>query len=284
MKINDAQFNLMFSVRALSSMLFPFIVPLVLTKLGIRSLTVILALCALIGQWVFILGLETKSYVECTLSRFIFGVSDSMTILQSIYLCQWFTTEQLPIASSLLLFLVKSVRATNDNVAPIIYNQSKQLEPFFWIGFAVSVFSVLSALALTYLHASAFPESGSSERAEKKEEASVKKGECNDSIPQQVLLVLLVQMSGYGTIHAFYPNMSKFLQENYGFSNSEAGHLTSIPYVMASFVVPLFGHLLAYLGSETYEKLLALSTLFVASAHIFFIGVYVYIGEGGSLT
>ena len=42
-------------------------------------------------------------------------------------------------------------------------------------------------------------------------------------------------------IHCFYPNMSKFLQQNYGLSNTHAGHLSSIPYLTASVIVPVLG-------------------------------------------
>ena len=50
-----------------------------------------------------------------------------------------------------MLFLTKAVRAVNDNCAPIIYNQVGLIN-FFMLGFAISMFSVVCALALAYIH------------------------------------------------------------------------------------------------------------------------------------
>jgi len=146
--IDDSQFNLFFSVRALSSMIIPFVMPYTIEKIGIRNTTIIMSLCCVLGQYCFIIGLERKSYHFCLISRVIFGISDSMTIVQQILMCTWFTAEQLPIAFSLMLFMVKLVRAVNDNTASLIYNASKSLEQFFWIGLYVSIFSLICSFAL----------------------------------------------------------------------------------------------------------------------------------------
>lgn len=59
---------------------------------------------------------------------------------------------------------------------------------------------------------------------------------------------------GFSAIHSFYPNMSKFLQQNFGMTNAEAGHLSSIPYMVASIAVPIFGNILTYAGEAHFEK------------------------------
>ena len=64
-------------------------------------------------------------------------------------MCLWFSSEQLPIAFSMLLFMVKAVRAINDNMASIIYNKSKSLERFFWVGLITCIFSFVCSVVLT---------------------------------------------------------------------------------------------------------------------------------------
>lgn len=91
--IDDAEFNLMFSLRAISSMIVPLVLPEVLDKLGIRSVTILFALSCVAGQWVFILGLKHHVYMQCLMSRLIFGISDCMTIVQQLILCQWFNAD-----------------------------------------------------------------------------------------------------------------------------------------------------------------------------------------------
>lgn len=68
-------------------------------------------------------------------------------------MCLWFTAEQLPIAVSLLLFLTKMVRAISDNIASMVYNYTQDLDTFFYIGLIVCGMSLLSAIALTEIHA-----------------------------------------------------------------------------------------------------------------------------------
>ena len=48
--------------------------------------------------------------------------------------------------------MVKFVRAANDNFASMIYNATESLEFFFWIGFLVTVASLLSSYYLTLIH------------------------------------------------------------------------------------------------------------------------------------
>jgi hypothetical protein len=64
--------------------------------------------------------------------------------------------------------------------------------------------------------------------------------------------------------------MSKFLQENFSYTNSEAGHLSSIPYIVASVAVPIFGNILSYAGEKHFELFQALALFFIAAGQILF--------------
>lgn len=67
-------------------------------------------------------------------------------------------------------------------------------------------------------------------------------------------------MCGFACVVSFYPNLSYLLQFRFGFSNEEAGHIASLPYLIASFATPLFGSLISKLGDRYYETLLTVST------------------------
>ena len=73
---------------------------------------------------------------------------------------------------------------------------------------------------------------------------------------------------GYASVHAFYPNMSKFFQSKFQFSNVEAGHISSIPYLIASFTVPLLGTALTYFGESYYEVMLFGSIGMILMVHM----------------
>ena len=100
----------------------------------------------------FAMGLSANNYAWCLLGRFIFGLSDSMTIFQHTILCYWFDNNNLPFAFGIVLFLVKVVRAANDNFASMFYNATDSLSAFFWVGFALSIVSFVSGYYLTGIH------------------------------------------------------------------------------------------------------------------------------------
>lgn len=92
------------------------------------------------------------------------------------------------------------------------------------------------------------------------------------NLPRVFWIFCVVDSLGYSGIHAFYPNMPKFFQEKFGFTNIEAGTISSLPYLIASLSVPVFGSLLrAYQSDKIYEfGLLASlsSVLFVHTCYL----------------
>ena len=84
---------------------------------------------------------------------------------------------------------------------------------------------------------------------------------------------MVINAFGYAAIHAFYPNMSKFFQTKFNFTNVEAGTISSLPYLIASFTVPFLGSLTAYLGEKYFELLLALSSGMVVIVHMCYLSL-----------
>jgi hypothetical protein len=79
-----------------------------------------------------------------------------------------------------MLFLVKIVRATNDNVASMYYNATGGLVSFFWIGFAISMFSILCTFLVVAIHESVID----TEPETVKEEEKVGDEETEESKPK----------------------------------------------------------------------------------------------------
>ena len=120
----------------------------------------------------------------CLLGRFLIGLSDCQRIFMQTIMCMWFTTSQLPFAFGIVLFLIKIVRTTNDNVASMFYEatsvnvtpengknvNTNSLVTYFWIGFAVCIFSNMCSLILAQIHESVIDNETNSEVKEKKKE------------------------------------------------------------------------------------------------------------------
>ena len=80
--IDDSQFNLLFSARAMTSIVFPFGLPLLLERAGTRVTTIIFVGASAAGQWLLIYGIDSKNYYVLVMSRLVFGLSDLVPIMQ----------------------------------------------------------------------------------------------------------------------------------------------------------------------------------------------------------
>ena len=96
------------------------------------------------------------------------GFSDSVTVFQHTILCFWFDSNRLPMVFALLLFLVKVIRALNDNLASIFFNTTKSISSYFWLGFCLCLLSLVSAYYVTTIH-EAVIENNLKEKAKEKD-------------------------------------------------------------------------------------------------------------------
>lgn len=130
-----------------------------------------LTLLCCIGQLMITIGLymNNPNYIVCLIGRFIFGFSDSVTVFQSTILCHWFDSSKLPFVFGILLFLVKFIRAVNDNVASMFYNSTQSISGYFLLGFLMTLFSLWCSYHLAHIHETVIEEN---EEREKKNENS----------------------------------------------------------------------------------------------------------------
>lgn len=82
MGIDDSEFNLLFSARAITSIVLPFGLPFLIQYAGTQITTMLFVFSAVAGQWMLIYGLESKDYNMLFMSRLVFGLSDLIPILQ----------------------------------------------------------------------------------------------------------------------------------------------------------------------------------------------------------
>lgn len=92
-------------------------------------------------------------------------------------------------------------------------------------------------------------------------------------LTRPVLLFMLINAFGYASIHAFYPNMSKFFQSRFLYSNVQAGFISSLPYLIASFAVPFLGSLTAYFGEEYFEIMMFGAISLVLVVHMSYLSM-----------
>jgi len=230
-----------------------------------RNTLLMVAFCCSIGQLLFTLGLQFQIYALLLYGRLVFGFSDCVTVFQQTILCYWFDAKSLPMVFGIMLFLLKSIRAINDNIAPIFFNTFQALSPYFWIGFVISLASLISIYYLIEIHELIFDPSMKQEVEEDPEQKGKRSWNIFKGLPLEYYQICFICFLGYASIYSFYPNMSSFFQLRFGFTNQQAGLISSIPYIIASFATPVFGHFIQKMGETYFEILmtLALGSIFV---------------------
>ena len=92
-------------------------------------------------------------------------------------------------------------------------------------------------------------------------------------LTRPIILFMMVNAFGYASVHAFYPNMSKFLQTRFNYTNVQAGSISSLPYLIASLTVPFLGSCIGYLGESYFELMLFASIAMVLTVHITYLSM-----------
>jgi hypothetical protein len=104
----------------------------------------------------------------------------------------WFSCSQLPFAFGIMLFMIKAIRALNDNLAPMFYNATNGgLVPYFWVGFAVSAFSLICCFLIMSIHESVIDTEETQSDEAHDPESNLKQ----DPVKKQSLNVLVVLRS-----------------------------------------------------------------------------------------
>ena len=86
-----------------------------------------------------------------------------------------------------------------------------------------------------------------------------------------IILFIMNNAFGYGCLHAFYPNISKFFQDKFQFEPLYAGFISAIPYMFQSLSVPFLGGLTSYYGEAYFEVLLFTSVAIILTIHAYYL-------------
>lgn len=140
-------------------------------------------------------------------------------------MCCWFTASQIPFAFSVVLLSAKFIRSINDNGASVFYLWSagelgkdevdgNSIALYAWIGVAFFAMSLPASLMLGKMIGS----SGDSNKDKKKSDGKTdetQQSTMSSLLSKTIVLFIMNNAFGYGCLHAFYPNISKFFQDRF---------------------------------------------------------------------
>ena len=99
-------------------------------------------------------------------------------------------------------------------------------------------------------------------------------------LTKTIILFIINNSFGYGCLHAFYPNISKFFQDRWHYTPLYAGFISSIPYMFQSFSAPLLGGVTTYYGEAYFEILLFYSVAILLTIHVYYLMIPDFSEEG----
>lgn len=77
----------------------------------------------------------------------------------------------------------------------------------------------------------------------------------------------MVYAFGFACIHSFYHNLSNILQSRFGFNNEDAGHVSSLPYIIAAISTPILGMIISKFGEAYFSRFILVATLIILVVH-----------------
>ena len=140
---------------------------------------------------------------------------------------------------------------------------------YAWLGVAFFAVSLPASLWLGQMIGT----SGDSNKDKKKDGNTNETDKMNMStlLNKTIILFIMNNAFGYGCLHAFYPNISKFFQDKFQFEPLYAGFISAIPYMFQSLSVPFLGGLTSYYGEAYFEILLFTSVAIILTIHAYYL-------------
>ena len=69
-------------------------------------------------------------------------------------------------------------------------------------------------------------------------------------MPHEYWLLLAIYSTVYGSLHPFYINLPKLFELRFSFDNEDAGHIASVPYIIAAITIPFMGYMMKRLSNS----------------------------------
>ena len=251
--------NLLYTIYSAPNIVLPFVVGRALDRYGSRSFLIWLSLLMCLGQTIFSIGVNCRTWTVMLLGRLIFGLGgESLAVAQSRLVTEWFLGKELGIAIGLNLSVARIGTVFNNNASPRIASMSQDkgggVTGACWVGLITCMFSLCCTICCIFIDSIFRPNDSSSfnsiKQSDSIEDAYEKKLRKSTSsldndeefIHPAFYLLLVLNFFSYGAVLCFNTVASAYLQERY-FPNDifKANWAMSIPDTAAIFMVPLIG-------------------------------------------
>jgi len=270
--IEDAKFNLLYSVYSTPNIILPLLGGLLADYIGVRFAVNLFGFLVFIGQGVFTLGAYYENFELMVLGRFVFGLGgESLTVTQLPLIAKWFNGEELAFAYGFAKSAVRFGKAANSFFTPKIYLWTNSLSAPLFTGLVVSLISLISGLVFCQFDKKADSQEVLS--SNKANPSPKKKIDWKDfkSFPKIFYLMLISYACMFAAFTGVSNPLNKLFVTRFGFDENFAGNLVMLYYVISAIAGPLVGFIVEKYGRETQLMLLITLTLFFTNLSFAFL-------------
>ena len=211
---------------------------------------VISAVTVAVGQAIFAIGVSFGSFIVAVIARAVLGIAtQSLDIAQAICLIKWFSGKELSMSIGFKITTALLSIALDANTQPGIVELSHSLDLAVWIAFLFCVLSLISMYFVIHIDRRRDKLLGSESLETFTQHEKFK---CSDIKKFRFLYWLLVVeiFLVCWSIIPFDSISSRYYQKRFGYTSTEAGSISSIPFVMSIILTPVWGIMVDRIGKR----------------------------------
>ncbi|OMJ89248.1 hypothetical protein SteCoe_8636 [Stentor coeruleus] len=266
--IDSLRFNMLFSAFSFPNIFMTLISGYLVDKFGVRKIAYIAAGLSLIGQAIFALSINLKSYPAAVVGRALFGIGgESLELAQSIIIINWFTGRELSMSIGLNNSICFLGITSNQNLEPIIAEKTS-VAFTIWVGFLLCIVFFCSSILVV--------------RIDKKKDHLLKDSEKNEAVESEKFkfrdikkltinywLVIINYLATASVVYCFSNITSGYFQIRFGYDEVHAGNIMSAVFGVCALLSPIIGYIVDKIGKRLI--MIVVADFFIMSAHILFI-------------
>lgn len=142
--------NLLYTVYSVPNIVLPWISGYIADRLGHRRILIWASVVVVLGHMIVCLGVERRNVPVMIVGRVVFGMAETLSVVQSAMTIKYFRGQELAMALGVNLCISRLGSVLNDVLTPLIWSRTN-VDVAFWGGFVTCVLSLGSALVLAGL-------------------------------------------------------------------------------------------------------------------------------------
>jgi len=262
-KVDEVEYNLLYSVYSLPNIFLPFVGGYILDYFGIKVGILLYNFLIIAGQSLFTYGCYTENYHLLIAGRSIFGTgAESLNVAQSMIVSVWFKGRELSTALGISLCICRLGSSLTSYLSPILFDQYQSLGFVSLVGLVFVGLSLLCGFGLIHMDGK-YLKNAEYESSEKIQMKDIKK------LPPNFWILWSNAILCFMSFFSFLNISNKYIQKRFSLAATAAGGLIAIPYSVAGVLTPILS---TFVDRKGKKAALLILTCFILALNHFYLG------------